>query len=47
MRAIGLGVCGKCRYSYGCMRCDERKAWSYNVRQELGFLGSKAKPKKK
>jgi len=28
------------------MRCDANKAWNYYVRQELGFAGSKAKPKK-
>lgn len=47
MRTTGPGVCSKRRFSYGCTRCDERKAWNYYVRQELGLLGSKAKPKKK
>ena len=42
----GVGVCSRCRYTYGCLRCDENKAWNYWVRQELGFQGSVAKKAK-
>jgi len=38
----GVGVCSKCRWSSGCIRCSEDKAWSYWVRRELGFDNSKA-----
>jgi hypothetical protein len=41
--AAGTGVCSSCRWTYGCLRCDERKAWNYWVRQELGLKGSVAK----
>ena len=36
VRDHGMGVCGSCRWKTGCMRCDERKAWDYYVRQSLG-----------
>ena len=39
----GVRVCSKCRWSYGCMRCSEDKAWAYWVRRELGLDNSKAK----
>jgi hypothetical protein len=37
VRDHGLSVCSKCRWHSGCMRCDERKAWRYYVRLELGM----------
>ena len=47
VREFGQGICGSCRWSSGCLRCHEPKAWDYYVRQALGFKGSKAKPEKK
>ena len=47
VRDTGLGVCPSCRWTSGCLRCFGPKAWSYYVRQELGLIGSKAKPGKK
>ena len=49
VRDFGQGVCSKCKWTSGCLRCFEPKAWDYYVRQALGFKGSKAKakPKKK
>ena len=43
VRSEGLGVCGSCRWTSGCLRCDEKKAWNYYVRQVLGLSGSVAK----
>ena len=40
----GQGVCPACRWTTGCLRCNEAKAWDYYVRQTLGFKYSKAKP---
>ena len=47
VRDHGVGVCGSCRWTKGCLRCMPSKAWDYYVRQSLGHGGSKAKPKKK
>ena len=33
VRESGRGVCGSCRWSSGCLRCHEGKAWDYYVRQ--------------
>ena len=46
VRTHGVGICSSCRYTYGCLRCDEGKAWNYYVRQELGLQGSVAKKAK-
>ena len=46
VRDEGMGICGSCRWSSGCLRCHREKAWDYYVRQALGYEGSKAKPKK-
>ena len=35
VREKGLGVCSKCRWSTGCLACDEIKAWKWAVSQEL------------
>ena len=32
----GIGVCSRCRWSYGCLSCDKVKAWAYVVRWQLG-----------
>ena len=56
VEATGLGVCSRCRWKYGCLSCDNVKAWAYFVRWSLGYRSSnvveleaedvgKAKPK--
>ena len=35
IRVGGLGVCSKCRYTHGCLRCDYPKAVRYWFKVEL------------
>ena len=37
----GMGVCGKCRYSSGCMECNVWKCTAYWMRKEGKRLGRK------
>jgi hypothetical protein len=46
VREEDMGICASCRWSSGCFRCSEPKAWDYYVWQALGLEGSKAKPRK-
>ena len=41
------GVCSKCRWKSGCVRCDAGKASRYYVRLTLGMSLEDAKPAKK
>ena len=37
----GIGICGRCRFTSGCLSCDVSKAWAYWCKRELGELGLK------
>ena len=48
VRGVGIGVCSRCRFSYGCQSCDEAKAWSFACRSTLWHTSSEAlRPKAK
>ena len=38
VKAKGLGVCSRCRWSSGCLACDGDKVWNWNwaMSKELG-----------
>ena len=35
VKATGAGICARCRWSEGCDRCDEYKAWNFACRRTL------------
>ena len=35
VREVGVGVCARCRWRYGCQSCDEAKAWGWACRSTL------------
>ena len=37
VKAEGLGICSKCRWTSGCMNCDVEKAWVYVLKWQLGL----------
>ena len=37
VEASNLGVCSRCRWTYGCLSCEVGKAWKYVVKWELGL----------
>ena len=37
VEASNLGVCSRCRWTYGCLSCEVGKAWRYVVKWELGM----------
>ena len=43
----GVGVCSKCRWRSGCLRCEPVKAWRYYVRLSLGLSAEDVKAAKK
>ena len=50
VKGVGLGVCPRCRFLYGCQSCDEEKAWGFACRSTLWHTASegvrpKAKPR--
>ena len=47
---VGLGICGRCQWKYGCDRCDFRKAIRFWLRREAEAertASSKAQPQSK
>ena len=48
VRGVGVGVCGRCKWRYGCASCDEGKAWGYACRSTLWHTAHEAvRPKAK
>jgi hypothetical protein len=37
VKAEGIGICSKCRWTSGCMNCDVEKAWVYVLKWQLGL----------
>ena len=35
--ATGVGICSRCRWTYGCHKCDEEKALRYHLGKQ-GYL---------
>jgi len=32
LKAVGIGICGKCRWTSGCLACDWKKAMLYEAK---------------
>ena len=43
----GMNICGKCRWSHGCLSCNMEKAWDWALRVDLSVAGPKPKAKAK
>ena len=48
IEASGFGVCGRCKWHYGCDRCSGEKAFRYWLMQEIKdeLKAKRGRPKK-